>query len=173
MVSKLLLAVQETALRNQHEACIMELVEKYHEISKGLGFNKSPSDFGAFPTDPYSHSPKGQGARQPGMTGVVKEEIIARQAEVGLVIENGRLTFNSFFIDPKELQLRSEDLKGDARTPLYHPLVHQLLRRFIKGQPAAVVQELGPEAEVEQVAGGMLAATHVQVDLVPVLDGLR
>lgn len=103
MVSKLLLAVQETVLSNQHESCILELVEKYHEISSGLGFNKSPSEFGAFPTDPYSHSPKGQGARQPGMTGVVKEEVIARQAEVGLVIENGHLTFNSFFINPREL----------------------------------------------------------------------
>jgi hypothetical protein len=34
---------------------------------------------GAF-YDPYSHTPKGQGAKQPGMTGMVKE-ILARKAE--------------------------------------------------------------------------------------------
>ncbi len=103
MVSKLLLATQETALRYQHEPASKGLVEKYYEICAGLGFNKSPAVFGAFPTDPYSHTPKGQGARQPGMTGVVKEEILARQAEVGWTIENGCLTFNSLFFNPKEL----------------------------------------------------------------------
>lgn len=103
MVSKLLLATQETALRHQHEPASTGLVEKYYEISAGLGFNKSPADFGAFPTDPYSHTPKGQGARQPGMTGVVKEEILARQAEVGWAIENGCLTFNSLLFNPKEI----------------------------------------------------------------------
>jgi len=103
MVSKLLLATQETALQYQHEPASTGLVEKYHDICAGLGFNKSPDVFGAFPTDPYSHTPKGQGARQPGMTGSVKEEIIARQAEVGLMIEDGCLTFNSLLFDPKEL----------------------------------------------------------------------
>ena len=81
----------------------MGLVEKYYDICAGLGFNKSPAVFGAFPADPYSHTPKGQGARQPGMTGLVKEEILARQAEVGWMIENGCLTFNSLLFNPKEL----------------------------------------------------------------------
>ena len=103
MVSKLLLAVQETVLRCQNEPVSIGLVEQYHEISAGLGFNKPPSVFGAFPTDPYSHTPKGQGARQPGMTGLVKEEIITRQAEAGLLIENGCLTFNSLLLDQREL----------------------------------------------------------------------
>ncbi|MGB4594993.1 MAG: hypothetical protein WBI14_03720 [Anaerolineaceae bacterium] len=103
MVSKLLLATQETALRCQDEPASKGLIERYFEISAGLGFNKSPAVFGAFPTDPYSHTPKGQGARQPGMTGSVKEEIIARQAEVGWTIEDGCLNFNSLLLDPKEL----------------------------------------------------------------------
>jgi hypothetical protein len=103
MVSKLLLAAQETALRCQNEPASTGLVEKYHDICAGLGFTKPPAVFGAFPTDPYSHTPKGQGARQPGMTGAVKEEIIARQAEVGLVIENGCLIFNALLLDPNEL----------------------------------------------------------------------
>lgn len=103
MVSKLLLATQETALRHRHEPAVAALVDKYHEISGGLGFNKSPAVFGAFPTDPYSHTPRGQGARQPGMTGLVKEEILTRQSELGWSIENGCLTFNALLFDPKEL----------------------------------------------------------------------
>jgi len=103
MVAKLLLAAQETALRCQAEPCASGLVAKYHDIRAGLGFNKSPAHFGAFPTDPYSHTPKGQGARQPGMTGLVKEEILARQAEVGLSIENGCLFFNPLLLNPNEL----------------------------------------------------------------------
>jgi hypothetical protein len=103
MVSKLLLATQETAWQHRHEPASAGLVDKYHEISAGLGFNKSPAIFGAFPTDPYSHTPKGQGARQPGMTGMVKEEILARQAETGWAIDDGCLTFNALFLDPKEL----------------------------------------------------------------------
>jgi hypothetical protein len=68
-----------------------------------LGFHKTPAVYGAFPTDPYSHTPKGQGARQPGMTGMVKEEILTRQAEVGLLIEDGCLKFNPLLLDQKEL----------------------------------------------------------------------
>lgn len=103
MVSKLLLAAQEAALQYSQEAAAAGLVQAYHAICAGFGFKKSPADFGAFPTDPYSHTPKGQGARQPGMTGAVKEEILARQAEVGLVVENGCLTFTAMLINPSEL----------------------------------------------------------------------
>ncbi len=106
MVSKLLLAVQEQAIavRNQPdgEALSQALLEKYRDIRQGLGFNKSPQLYGAFPTDPYSHTPKGQGAKQPGMTGQVKEEILTRQAEVGLRIRDGRLIFDPFLLNPRE-----------------------------------------------------------------------
>jgi hypothetical protein len=37
------------------------------------------------------------------MTGAVKEEILARQAEVGLVIENGCICFTGLLISPDEL----------------------------------------------------------------------
>ena len=103
MVAKLLLAVQETILRAKHKADTHALVEKYYDIREGLSFTKSPEIYGAFPTDPYSHTPKGQGAKQPGMTGLVKEEILTRQAELGLGIENGRLVFDLFLLDPQEL----------------------------------------------------------------------
>ncbi len=103
MVSKLLLAVQETALRFQHEKSAEGLRAAYCEIRAGLGYQKSPAEYGAFPTDPYSHTPKGHGARQPGMTGMVKEEILTRQAEVGVRFEEGRLVFDPFLLDPAEL----------------------------------------------------------------------
>jgi hypothetical protein len=107
MVAKLLLAVQEAALKARGEpdgeTLSRSLREKYRDIRRGLGFNKSPQVYGAFPTDPYSHTPKGQGAKQPGMTGQVKEEILTRQAELGLRIQDGRLTFDPFLLDPQEL----------------------------------------------------------------------
>jgi hypothetical protein len=103
MVSKLLLAVQETALRFRYEPAGKALIASYIDIRQGLGYKKSPASFGAFPTDPYSHTPKGQGAKQPGMTGVVKEEILARQAELGLVVQDGRLSFDLCLLDMNEL----------------------------------------------------------------------
>jgi hypothetical protein len=103
MVSKLLLAVQETVMRSESEPVVNALVECYFDIRAGLGFNKPPEAYGAFPTDPYSHTPKGRGAKQPGMSGMVKEEIITRLAELGLSINNGSLVFDMLLLDPHEL----------------------------------------------------------------------
>jgi hypothetical protein len=103
MVSKLLLAVQETIVRTRREPSARALIEKYTDIRKGLSFNKTPEVYGAFPTDPYSHTPKGQGAKQPGMTGMVKEEILARQRELGYSVENGCLVFDLLLLDRNEL----------------------------------------------------------------------
>lgn len=102
MVSKLLLAVQETILRNKGEKSTKYLIEKYFDIQKGQSYNKTPHEYGAFPTDPYSHTPKGHGAKQPGLTGMVKEEILIRQAELGFTIDNGQIVFNFLFLDKKE-----------------------------------------------------------------------
>jgi hypothetical protein len=102
MVSKLLLAVQETILRTRSESSTGALIEIYTDIRKGQCFNKTPGVYGAFPTDPYSHTPKGHGARQPGMSGSVKEEIITRQVELGLSIENGQLGFDFLLLDRDE-----------------------------------------------------------------------
>jgi hypothetical protein len=121
MVSKLLLAVQETALRFRHEPAGKALIASYMEIRQGLGFKKSPACFGAFPADPYSHTPKGQGAKQPGMTGVVKEEILTRQAELGLIVQDGRLVFDLCMLDSVELlpnpgTFRWLDVTGQRQT---------------------------------------------------------
>ncbi len=103
MVSKLLLAVQETIFRTRDEACTPGLIERYADIRAGQCFNKSPLEYGAYPTDPYSHTPAGQGAKQPGMSGMVKEEILARQAELGFTIVNGCIAFDLLLFDRGEL----------------------------------------------------------------------
>ena len=107
MVSKLVLAVQETVMRTRSEPSTEALIEKYADIRKGQCFNKTPDIYGAFPTDPYSHTPKRQGAKQPGMTGLVKEEILARQVELGLSIENGNLAFDFLLLDRHEFLVTS------------------------------------------------------------------
>ena len=98
MVSKLLLAVQECCLKaineNEDDQVIGRLLEHYYEINQGIGVHKSPELYGAFPTDPYSHTPAGKGAQQPGMTGQVKEDILCRFGELGVFVKKGRLYFN-------------------------------------------------------------------------------
>ncbi|MFZ2489700.1 MAG: hypothetical protein WAZ19_16455 [Anaerolineae bacterium] len=102
MVAKLLLAVQERhgeAVRAGASADIIAaLAAAYYDIRQGLGFNKSPALYGAFPTDPYSHTPSGSGARQPGMTGQVKEEILTRLGELGVSVQKGILCFKPILL---------------------------------------------------------------------------
>ncbi|MFD2561038.1 hypothetical protein [Aquimarina rubra] len=97
MVSKLLLAVEECCLKaiNDQESgeVVGRLLEHYYEINEGIGVHKSPELYGAFPTDPYSHTPTGKGAQQPGMTGQVKEDILSRIGELGVTVKNGELQF--------------------------------------------------------------------------------
>ncbi|MEB3346010.1 hypothetical protein U6A24_11090 [Aquimarina gracilis] len=97
MVSKLLLAVQECCLKaiddKESAGVVGRLLEHYYEINEGIGVHKSPELYGAFPTDPYSHTPLGKGAQQPGMTGQVKEDILSRLGELGVAVNNGKLQF--------------------------------------------------------------------------------
>ena len=106
MVTKLLLAVQETLLRGRAQgespSTVRALVDAYYDIRSGLGFNKPPDVYGAFPTDPYSHTPAGQGAKQPGMTGQVKEELLARMAELGAIVDRGVLSFDTLMLRESE-----------------------------------------------------------------------
>ncbi len=106
MVSKLLLAVQENfyaALESGSDASTCQsLGHLYYRVRAGIGFNKSPAQFGAFPTDPYSHSPKHAGARQPGMTGQVKEEILARFGELGVRVKDGEIRFSPALLRTQE-----------------------------------------------------------------------
>lgn len=97
MVSKLMLAVEENFFTCIEQGASKELTEKiaclYYRVRDGIGFNKTPQEYGAFPMDPYSHTPKHAGAQQPGMTGQVKEEILSRFGELGIRVKEGNVAF--------------------------------------------------------------------------------
>lgn len=118
MVSKLLLSVQETCLKavehKESEVTIGKLLEHYYEINEGIGVHKSPELYGAFPTDPYSHTPFGKGAQQPGMTGQVKEDILSRFGELGVYVNNGKLMFNARLLRHDEFLKESVSFKYTA-----------------------------------------------------------
>ena len=108
MVSKLHLAVME-ACNNAYESKVSsdvfaKLVDHFYEIGKGIGLHKSPELYGAFPTDPYSHTPAHRGAQQPGMTGQVKEDILVRFGELGLKVTDGCLNFNPHLLNKSEFK---------------------------------------------------------------------
>lgn len=106
MVSKLLLAVQEVCQKaieeNATPEIIGQLLEHFYEIYEGIGVHKSPELYGAFPTDPYSHTPFGKGAQQPGMTGQVKEDILSRFGELGVFVRNGKIHFKPSLLRKEE-----------------------------------------------------------------------
>lgn len=134
MVSKLMLATQECvkdAYVNQADTSIQkQLINHYYQIAEGIGVHKSPTVYGAFPTDPYSHTPATKGAQQPGMTGQVKEDIICRWGELGVNISNGTLSFNPFFLS------REEFLKT-AETYSYYTVNNQLQKINVENQTVA------------------------------------
>jgi len=106
MVSKLLLAVQESIFRAKgkgaDKALLEELKRCYSDVRNGIGWDKNPKDYGAFPTDPYSHTPLQAGVQQPGMTGQVKEDIISRFGELGVVHDNGQIRFDPCLMESSE-----------------------------------------------------------------------
>ena len=113
MVSKLLIAAQENCLlaieENESEEVIGRLLEHYYEINEGIGVHKSPELYGAFPTDPYSHTPAGKGAQQPGMTGQVKEDILSRFGEIGVFVKAAQLQFNPRLLRKEEFLTTSKE----------------------------------------------------------------
>ncbi len=107
MVAKLLVAVQESILEappETDEDSLGELIRLYDRVRDGLGFNKTAVEYGAFPTDPYSHTPAHAGAQQPGMTGQVKEELLTRWAELGLTVSQGSIRFSPMLLSNREFR---------------------------------------------------------------------
>ena len=106
MVSKLYLAVEEVCIKAKNDNVDSEIIKRlcnhFEEIGNGIGVHKSPKGYGAFPTDPYSHTPLHRGAQQPGMTGQVKEDILTRIGELGVFISDGRLIFNPSLLNKNE-----------------------------------------------------------------------
>ena len=114
MVSKLLLAVMETVKRAELADVSAEILEglkaAYYDVREGIGFNKTPDVYGAFPTDPYSHTPGFAGARQPGMTGQVKEEVLTRLFELGVEVTDACVSFKPTVLRKSEFLESSETL---------------------------------------------------------------
>jgi hypothetical protein len=113
MVSKLHVAVQEVYLKsfnsNENSNVLDALISHYESIGEGIGVHKTPDVYGAFPTDPYSHTPLHRGAQQPGMTGQVKEDILTRISELGVIMEEGKLKFQPSLLQKKEFLLENTE----------------------------------------------------------------
>ncbi len=162
MVAKLLLAAQETAIKFRGDSTAQALRRCYIDIRQGLSFNKTPDAYGAFPTDPYSHTPKGQGAKQPGMTGLVKEVILSRQAELGLFVEDGRLAFDTTLLD------RSEFLADPA--PFFYLDVHGR-EQHIELQPGSLAYSICQTPVVVQLSNRQQIAVHFADGSLRIVDG--
>ena len=143
MVSKLRLAVNELCRKAYADSgrspVFLQLVDQYYEICKGLGIHKSPDLYGAFPTDPYSHTPLTKGAQQPGMTGQVKEDIICRWGELGVIVEYGMVRFEPFML------MKSEFIPEAGELKYYN----------MKGERSSI-----------QIPAGALAFTYCQVPII-------
>jgi len=122
MVSKLLLATQECYSKGGYlgadAVSLGKLKDHYYEIKAGIGIYKSPRLYGAFPTDAYSHTPANSGAKQPGLTGQVKEDIISRFGEFGVLIQGGKIMFSPSLLNHNEILQHDEtfeyiDLEGN------------------------------------------------------------
>ena len=74
----------------------------FHEIRHGLGVHKPPAVYGAISIDPYSHTPEFTGVQQPGLTGQVKEDVIARFRQLGVRVERGEIVFEPVLLGRDE-----------------------------------------------------------------------
>lgn len=119
MVSKLTLAIVENHQQASSEDAAREerekMIDSYYSTRAGIGLNKSPELYGAFPTDPYSHTPGHAGAQQPGMTGQVKEDVLSRFMELGVAYTSGQLSF-------APVLLRKEELLDEPQQFTYYTL---------------------------------------------------
>ena len=124
MVSKLRYAVQEifqsAGNDDNQSATTSELLVMYGAVCDGIGVHKSPREYGAFPTDPYSHTPLSRGAQQPGMTGQVKEDVICRMRELGVVYDHGMIQFVPNMVSQHDFLSSSraidfQNIRGDVQ----------------------------------------------------------
>jgi len=113
MVSKVLVAAEESFFRAQETGAdpaeLNTLATQYYRLREGMGFNKSGHLYGAFPADPYSHTPGHSGARQPGMTGQSKEDVLVRWSELGVFVEGGAIAFRPTLLRRREFLAEAED----------------------------------------------------------------
>jgi hypothetical protein len=139
MVSKLLLSAQEAFVRADGSPLAGPLAGRYHDIRAGLRDFKTPENYGAFPMDPYSHTPAHTGARQPGLTGQVKEDILCRWGELGVNVRHGKIHFDPHLLRPDE---------------------------FLTGPDAFTYFDVAGTRRKLPLQAGMLAFTYCQVPVV-------
>jgi len=170
MVSKLLLAVQETYFRaidtGASNRVLKQLADAYYDIRAGIGDSKTPEAYGAFPMDPYSHTPGQGGARQPGLTGQVKEDFLCRFGELGVLVRGGEIHFCPRL-------LRRDELTTEAAAFLYHDVSGAKRRLLVKpGQLAftycqvPVLYRLGPRSvlTIVRTDGGKQHSDSLRLD---------
>ena len=126
MVSKLALVIQENCVKAEGTDSFEGLSKAYFDTLKGLGFDKSPEEYGAFPIDAYSHTPQQAGAQQPGMTGQVKEDILSRWGELGLLVNDGCIEFKPTLLKASEFLEESAtfeytDVEGESCRVVLEP----------------------------------------------------
>jgi len=152
MVAKLLLAVQECWQKADanpaDRAAATALRVAYYDIRRGLGFCKTPAEYGAFPADPYSHTPAHAGAQQPGMTGQVKEIILTRWGELGVDVTGGCVRFAPRLLSKAEFHAAPHSFSyvdGDGRDRTWSLPAGSLAFTF--GQ-VPICYRLGDKAEL-------------------------
>ncbi len=174
MVAKLMVAIQDATFEaREHGApptAVDRLVEAYDRVRSGLGYNKSAAAFGAVPTDPYSHTPAHAGAQQPGMTGLVKEELLTRPAELGVRVVDGCLGFDPLFLRTQELlsEPRAWNVTGPGGVEAAIQLATGSLGLTVCQVPVAVSTSDGPPEVVIHCGDGtrrVIAGTRLDREL--------
>ena len=101
--AKMALAIMEQALAiRQDRKAAKSVLQAYREVTSHFLYRKDSTACQAIPIEPYSHSSFDGKSQQPGMTGQVKESAIMRRAELGIIVENGRILFDPWFVAPAE-----------------------------------------------------------------------
>ncbi|MEM0961328.1 MAG: hypothetical protein AAGK21_02150 [Bacteroidota bacterium] len=191
MVSKLALATQETVFRAAavRAEATADLADAYYDVRAGLGGSKTPDEFGAFPTDAYSHTPGHAGAKQPGLTGQVKEDALCRWGELGVLVQDGCIVFRPLLLRAEEFvsepisfafvdvhdQHQSLDLDAGqlaftlCATPVVYRSAHTLSVRVVAsdGAVTAVDGDALPSDLSAEVFGRTGAVARIEVDIPP------
>ncbi len=107
--AKFALGVLESALKaHANGENTTQIYKAYNELLEGFIYRKSPKECKAIPIEPYSHTSFNKKSEQPGMTGQVKESVIMRRGELGVIVKNGQITFESAFLRPYEFDENNE-----------------------------------------------------------------
>jgi len=151
--SKFMLSFQEvfTKAAQSGEGNLPGLKEAYYRLYDGFGFRKTPEQWGAFPLEPYSHTPYGMPAQQPGMTGQVKEDILTRFAELGVMVKDGVVSFDFALLRKEEFLTEDSSFRYVDVNNQYRELALPANSLAFTICQVPVVYVLGSEASVKVV----------------------